>query len=531
MHEPKVILVIMDGWGYSPIKKGNAILEAKTPNFDYFWNNYSHTLLNSFGENVGLPWGSIGSSEVGHTSIGSGKLVNQELSLIDKEVYNGNFYHNQKIVNAINKTKARGKSIHLVGLVSDGGVHSHMEHLFALLKILKAQGFKSNIFVHVFTDGRDTSPTSATQYIGELQKNIKKIGVDARIATVSGRFFAMDRDSRWDRTKKAYLAMTELKGIHSDNPISAIKHQYANKNTDEFIEPIIIDQKQKSVISKLFQKPTVTRSGKIEEGDGVIFFNIRPDRMRQISEMFLFERKDLGTSPVKDLEVLSLTTYNKYLPMVVAYPSEVIENPLAKILSDHKVKQGHFAETEKYAHVTYFFDGGNPEPFPYETWHLVPSPKVLTYDLKPEMSADKVTTEVFDVVEKEKLDFALINYANTDMVGHTGKFEKVVIAAETVDKQLGKLIKKFPSTTFLITADHGNAECMFHPETGEVDKRHTVNPVPFIIVNDDFKKKINPNDTPKPTGILADIAPTILHFFGLKKNKDMDGVSLIDSLR
>lgn len=533
MHNPKVILVIMDGWGYSPVKKGNAILEAKTPNFDYLWNNYSHTLLNAFGENVGLPWGSIGSSEVGHTSIGSGRLINQELSLIDKEVANGNFYSNQKILKIINDTKKNGRSIHLAGLVSSGGVHSQMEHLFALLRLFKAKGLKSNIFIHAFTDGRDTSPRSAVQYINEIQKTIKKLRLNAKIATLSGRFFAMDRDNRWDRTKKAYLAMTKLEGKHFSDPISALKEQYDEKNSDEFIEPIINDQKPSmGTFSKLLgHKDEKLRTGKIEENDSLIFFNIRPDRMRQISEMFLFERKDLGTSPVPKLRVLTLTTYNKYLPAEVAYPSEIIENPLAKILSDHQIRQGHFAETEKYAHVTYFFNGGNPEPYPKETWHLVPSPNILTYDLKPEMSADAVTATVLKEVEKEKLDFILINYANADMVGHTGKFDKVVIAAETVDKQLGKLLKVFSKSTILVTADHGNAECMIHPETGEIDKTHTVNPVPFIIVNEQFKKKNNPKEEPKSTGILADIAPTVLNFFNLKKDKNMNGISLIDGLK
>ena len=533
MHNPKVILVIMDGWGYSPIKKGNAIYQAKTPNFDFLWNNYSRTLLNSFGENVGLPWGSIGSSEVGHTSIGCGRLINQELSLIDKEVASGDFYRNIKILEIIKKTKSEGKSIHLIGLVSDGGVHSQMGHLFALLKTLKANGFKSNVFIHAFTDGRDTSPKSAVQYIAELKKTIKKIGVDARIATISGRFFGMDRDNRWDRTKKAYLLMTQLQGVHFDKPIDAIKAQYEKKNSDEFLEPIVIDQKAStSWLSKLAGKNSDNiKSGKVEEGDGVIFFNIRPDRMRQITEMFLFERKDLGTLPVKNLNILTLTTYNKHLPVEVAYPSEVIEDPLAKILSDNKFKQGHFAETEKYAHVTYFFDGGNSQPFPGESWHLVPSPKVLTYDLKPEMSADKVTSEVLKEVENKKLNFVLINYANADMVGHTGRFEKVVEAVETVDRQLGKLVKAFPQSTILVTADHGNAECMIHPETGEIDKKHTVNPVPFIVVDDQFKTQYGSDFEPKSTGILADITPTILQFYGLKKGRDMNGISLIKGMK
>lgn len=522
----------MDGWGYSPVKKGNAIYKAKTPFFDHLWNSYSHTLLNSFGENVGLPWGSIGSSEVGHASIGSGRLVNQELSLIDKEIANGNFYNNEEIVEIISCTDKSKHAIHLAGLVSNGGVHSNLEHLYSILKMLKDRKFKQEIFIHAFTDGRDTSPKSAIQYVSELEKKIKKMRVNAKIATVSGRFFSMDRDNRWDRTKKAYLAMTEGEGKLFPSAQEAINQAYAEKKTDEFIEPIVIDLHTKSgLFSKFLKSDSQKKTGRVESGDGIIFFNIRPDRMRQLTEMFLFPRNDQGTSPVKDLKVLTLSTYNRYLPVKVAYPSEMFKNPLSKVLSDNHFKQGHFAETEKYAHVTYFFDGGNAEPFPGETWNMVPSPHVLTYDLKPEMSACKVTDTIFKITEKEKLDFILVNYANADMVGHTGRLGKVVEAVETVDEQLGRLIKKYPKTTFIVTADHGNAECMIHPETGEVDKRHSVNPVPFIIVNDQFKRKnIDEHGIASATGILADIAPTILYFFDIKIPSDMTGISLIKSL-
>lgn len=532
MHNPKVILVIMDGWGYSPVKTGNAVFEAKTPVFDQLWTNYSHTLLNSFGENVGLPWGAIGSSEVGHTSIGSGRLVNQEISLIDKEIGNGNFFKNKEILKLIDETAKSGRSLHLAGLVSDGNVHSNMSHLFALLKILKSRKFHFPIFIHAFTDGRDTSPESALQYLNELEKQIKKTGVNAKIATVIGRYFAMDRDNRWDRTKKAYLAMTELSGKHVSNIKEAISMAYDQKITDEFIEPTIIDFKpEKNFLSSMLKRKTEYKSGKIEDGDGIIFFNIRPDRMRQISELFLFKRKDQQTLPLKNLNIVTLTTYNQYLPVQVAFPSEVFDHPLAKVLSEHGVIQGHFAETEKYAHITYFFNGGNPEPFPGESWHLVPSPKVATYDIEPEMSAAKITDQVLKEVEEKKMDFVLINYANADLVGHTGIFNKVVIAVETIDGELARLKEHFPESTLVITADHGNAECMIHPETGEVDKRHTVNPVPFILISKEFKKSSNINDVPSATGILADIAPTILHFFDIKPPTEMTGISLIDCLK
>lgn len=534
MHEPKLILVIMDGWGYSPIKAGNAVFQAKTPNFDSIWSNYSHTLLNSFGENVGLPWGSIGSSEVGHASIGSGRLVNQELSRIDKEIANGSFYTNEKILSIISKIEKSNHPIHLIGLVSNGGVHSNLEHLYSLLKILKVRKFKQDIFIHAITDGRDTSPTSALQYVDELEKKIRRIGVHAKIATLSGRFYAMDRDNRWERTKQAYLAMTESEGTHVTSPKEAIEASYKKKVTDEFFEPVVIDLQEKTgLFSKLLKKqPSAPKTGKVNDGDGLIFFNIRPDRMRQLSEMFLFERKDQKTSPKKNLKVLTLTTYNEYLPVEVAYPSEVFKNPLAKIFSDHGIKQGHFAETEKYAHVTYFFNGGNASPFKGETWNLVPSPKVLTYDKTPEMSAEKITDKVFSTVDKEKLDFVLINYANADMVGHTGKFQKVIEAVESVDQQLGRLAKRYPNSTMIITADHGNAECMIHPETGEIDKKHSVNPVPFVLINEKFKKiTAKGSGIPSATGILADIAPTILYFYDIKPDPEMTGISLINSLK
>ena len=535
MHNPKVILIIMDGWGYSPIEKGNAIAQAKTPTFDYLWNNYTHTLLNAFGENVGLPWGAIGSSEVGHASIGSGRLISQELSLIDTEIENKKFFSNSKIVDFIHQVdKAKG-DIHLIGLVSNGGVHSHQKHLYSLLQLIKLKKFNGRVFIHAITDGRDTAPKSAEQYLSELTKKIKSIGVNARIVSVSGRYYAMDRDNRWERTKLAYHAMAYRDcELVSGNFHEAISNAYQRGETDEFIKPTLIDscKEKMGFFDKLLKKEELSSEQcKVDPYDGVLFFNIRPDRMRQLTEIFLFPRSNTETRPVPNLNVLTLTTYSEFLPVAVAYPTKKISDPLAKVLSDHKYKQGHFAETEKYAHVTYFFNGGNAEKFPGESWHLVPSPKVATYDLKPEMSASKVTDEVLKAIETEKLDFVLINYANCDMVGHTGKFDKVVQAVESIDDQLKRLLVFLPKTTLMITADHGNSECMIHPETGEVDKKHTVNPVPFILVNEKFKKTYDENDTPQQTGILADITPTILSLLKLHKTKNMNGIDLIDSLK
>lgn len=533
MNKPKVVLVVMDGWGYSPIKVGNAIMAAKKPNYDFLWNNYSHILLNSFGENVGLPWGSIGSSEVGHTSIGSGRLVNQELSRIDKEISLGNFYKNEVILNYLDSVSKRNGSIHLIGLVSNGGVHSHVEHLYALLAILKEIKFDKPIFIHVITDGRDTSPKSAIQYIDELVKKIKDLKVDAKIASISGRYFAMDRDHNWDRTIKTYNVIAKRNGPVAKSYTEAIKNSYAKDIADEFIEPTAIEfGSTKSFIGKLFKKEdAVAKSGKLEPGDGIIFFNTRPDRMRQIAEIFLFEKKEIGTGPVPNTDMLTLSTYDELLPAKVAYPAIKIKDPLAKILSDHGFTQGHFAETEKYAHATYFFNGGNPEPFPGEKWFLVPSSKVATYDLKPEMSANEITDKLFEVLEKEKLDFVFINYANCDLVGHTGVMDAVVKGVEAIDVQLGRLMTLLPETTLMITADHGNGECMIHPETHEIDKKHTVNPVPFILVNNAYKKQSDPAEILQPSGILADIAPTVLHFFDLPKKEDMNGVDLTESMK
>lgn len=533
MNKPKVLLIVMDGWGYSPIKYGNAIAAAKKPNYDYLWNNYSHILLNSFGENVGLPWGSIGSSEVGHTSIGSGRLVNQELSRIDKQISTGNFFKNDVILNYLKGVSNRGGAIHLIGLVSNGGVHSHVEHLYAIFEILKSIRYQYPIYVHAITDGRDTSPQSATQYLNDLQKKINQIGVDAKIASICGRYYAMDRDHNWERTAKAFNVITQHTGLVAKNYTEAIKASYAKNITDEFIEPIALNiPNKKSFIQKILSRnQTIERTAAVKPGDGLIFFNTRPDRMRQIVEMFVFPKNELGTQPVAQTDVLTLSTYDEYLPVKVAYPAIKILDPLAKILSDHGYTQGHFAETEKYAHATYFFNGGNPAPFPGEIWEMVPSPKVATYDLKPEMSANEITDKVLADLEKQRLDFVFINYANCDMVGHTGVLEAVIKGVEAIDKQLGRLMALLPETTIMITADHGNGECMIHPETHEIDKKHTVNPVPFILVNEAFKKKSDPTEILQPSGILADIAPTVLHFFNLPKKNDMNGVDLTESMK
>jgi len=458
-------------------------------------------------------------------------LINQELSLIDKEILNKNFYKNRIIINFLNDISSNN-AIHLVGLVSDGGVHSHMTHLYALLRIIKERDFEGEVFIHAITDGRDTAPQSALQYFFELEREIEKIGINAKIASVSGRYYAMDRDNHWDRTKKAYQVMSEPHGILGKSFEDVIKQSYNEKNTDEFIRPSSISLSSQNFFMGLFNKENMRTSGCVIPNDRVIFFNIRPDRMRQIVEMFLFPRNDMMTKPVKGIKVMTLSTYNEFLPVEVAYKSKKYGHPIAKIISDQGLKQGHFAETEKYAHVTYFFDGGHPKPYPGEIWDLVPSPNVATYDLKPEMSANEITAEVFKTLRRKKLDFVLINYANSDMVGHTGSFDKVIRGIETIDEQLSKFRKQFEGKCpIIITADHGNAECMIHPQTGEIDKRHTVNPVPFILVDKNFKKKHLAEENLQPMGILADVAPTALALMGIKGDFHMTGVNLLDSLR
>lgn len=533
MHQPKIVLVIMDGWGYSPIKEGNAIYQANTPTFDFLWNNYSHTLLNSFGENVGLPWGNIGSSEVGHTSIGSGKLIIQELLKVEQSMKSGDFNKNEQILDFIKTSKDNGQPIHLIGLVSNGGVHSHIDHLYAILDLLVIEKFPHEIFIHMITDGRDTSPKSAMLFAEQLERKIRSYkNLNISISTLAGRYYAMDRDNRWDRIREYYLAITQGTSTKADNLKKAIEESYKNDITDEFIKPINLDlSKRTKNLFNLFGKSKKDISdGLIHENDNLFFFNIRPDRMREILEVFLFDKAEIGTKTTKT-NILTMITYNEFFDVKVAFPTEKIENPLAKILSNAGLSQGHFAETEKYAHVTYFFNGGNPTPYPGEIWEMVPSPDVTTYDLKPEMSADELTNRVFQLTEKNKLDFVLINYANCDMVGHTGIYDKVISAVETVDRQLKKLIETYPESIIIIGADHGNAECMVHPKTGEIDKKHTVNPVPLVIVGNDFKIAPTEFENLQPTGILADITPTILEILQIPKSPEMNGISFLSSFR
>ncbi|KKQ17517.1 MAG: 2,3-bisphosphoglycerate-independent phosphoglycerate mutase [Berkelbacteria bacterium GW2011_GWA1_36_9] len=518
MYQPKVILIVMDGWGYSEVKEGNAIALAKAPNFEYLWQNYPHALIEAAGEPVGLPWGNVGSSEVGHTCLGSGRIINQDLPRVTKAITSGLFFKNPVLLEALNFTKKNNSSLHFTGLVSAGGVHSHINHLFALLELLKQNHFQQPSFIHMFTDGRDTPIKTALLYVNKLNEKIKVLGLNTQIATVVGRYYAMDRDSHWERTFSAYNCMVLGKGEVADSPGEAVLRAYVRGETDEFIKPTTITGQTRE-------------QGLIKDNDAMIFFNFRPERIRQLVETFILPQQNFPDKKLlKNLFVASLVEYEKSLPIRIVLPSEKIENPLAKMISAQNLKQLHIAETEKYAHITYFFDGGNPVPFSGEEWKVIPSPKVKTYDLKPEMSAVKVTDEIFRRAKEKQYDFILINYANADMVGHTGNLPAAIKAVETIDQELGRLTKQFKESIFLITADHGNAEKMINVETGQIDTEHSVLSVPFMLVGPQYKRNAPEDDGTKPIGILADIAPTILDILRIDAPPEMTGYSLLDAL-
>ncbi len=504
----KNFLLILDGWGYRKEKEGNAILLGNTPNYDYLMKNYPWTLLNASGESVGLPEGQMGNSEVGHLNIGSGRIVYQEITRINKAIRDGSFFKNKVLLEAMKK--GREKSLHLMGLLSDGGVHSHQEHLYALLKMAKNEGVK-NVYIHVFTDGRDTPPDSGKEYIKQLVNKMDEIGT-GKIATISGRYYAMDRDKRWDRTKLAYDAMVLGKGVEENNPLEAILNSYKNGITDEFIKPTVILENG---------KPTKT----FEDGDTAIFFNFRADRARQITmalnekDFNFFERER-----VVRLNFFTFTEYEATFPYPVCFPPETLKNILAEVMAQKNLKNLRIAETEKYAHVTFFFNGGVEKVFPGERRILIPSPKVATYDLKPEMSVFDVTDRLLKEVDKNIDDVFIINFANADMVGHTGVLEAAIKAIEAVDKCIGMLYEKVKEINgnLIITADHGNADMMIDPVTKEPFTAHTTNPVPFILITEKGK-----NYKLKNGGALCDISPTLLDLMEIEKPVEMTGNSLI----
>lgn len=497
-------LIIMDGWGMGdPKDKSNAIEAANTPVIDGLLAKYPHTELLCSGEAVGLPDGQMGNSEVGHTNIGAGRVIYQELTRITKAIREGDFFENDALRAAVDAAKAKNGALHLMGLVSPGGVHSHIQHLYALIELAKRAGLQQ-VWVHAFLDGRDVPPSSAIGYIHELETKIRELGA-GRIATVSGRYYAMDRDKRWDRVAKAYEAVAHASGVRAASAEEAILTSYKADITDEFVVPAIIGNYKG-----------------MRPEDSVIFFNFRPDRARELTHAFTDQTfdgfvRDERLHPV----FTTMTQYEAGMKVQIAYPPQSIEHTLGEVIESQGLTQLRIAETEKYAHVTFFFNGGVETPYRGEDRILVPSPKVATYDLQPEMSAVEVTDKVVAAIQSGKYDFIILNYANGDMVGHTGIMKAAVKAVETVDTCVGRFVAAIRAAggSVCITADHGNAECMADPVTGEPFTQHTTNPVPFIVVNDEVKA-LHP-------GRLCDIAPTLLTLAGIAVPKEMTGKPLL----
>ncbi len=534
-----VVLIILDGWGIAPPGPGNAVTLAKTPNFDKFWAAFPHTQLTASGEAVGLPHGEVGNSETGHLNLGAGQIVFQNLPRINLAIADGSFYQIAAFKEMAEHIHQNNSSLHLLGLVGSGGVHSSLEHLFALLSLAKKEGLKK-IWLHLFTDGRDSSPTSAFVFLNQIQMTMEKIGV-GQIATLIGRYYAMDRDLRWERTQKAYELLVEGKGEKTESIKTAIQKSYGEGKTDEFLEPLLVN-----------------KEGLVKDNDGVIFFNFRIDRPRQLTKAFVlpdFEKLKItkatfdpyaeryglklyqapkGTTTfqrkkvLKNLFFVTMTEYEKGLPTKTAFPPEIVKIPLARIIAENNLRQLHISETEKERFVTYYFDGQREKPFPNEDWVEIPSPKVATYDLKPEMSALEVTQEVLKRLPELNYHLTVINYANPDMVGHTGVISAGIKACEAADECLGKLVNYIFNSggVCLITADHGNVEEMIDPLTGGVETGHSINPVPFLVVSRHFGSSGNF----LREGILADVAPTILNIMDLSKPDLMTGRSLMPSI-
>ena len=494
MSEPLVCLVILDGWGLAPAGPGNAVELAATPVFDGLWERFPHTRLDASGRAVGLPDGQMGNSEVGHTNLGAGRVVRQDLVRIDDDIESGAFFRNPVLAEACDR--GRDGALHLLGLVSDGGVHSHIDHLLALIEMAHTRGVEQ-VHVHAFTDGRDVSPTSGAGFVERVPG----------VVTVAGRYYAMDRDRRWDRVKRAYDAIVHGQGARADDAADAVRASYERGVTDEFVEPVVIGD---------------PAAGRVRAGDSAIFFNFRPDRARELTRALIepgFDEFDRGADPPLPWYV-QMTEYSDAFHVPVAYPPESITDVLAELVAHAGLEQLHVAETEKYAHVTYFFDGGNEHPGHGEEWELVDSPRdVPTYDKKPSMSAEGVAATLCDGLT-DRHRFALVNFANPDMVGHTGVIPAAVEAVETVDRCLGRVVDRVTGLggVLLITADHGNAELMLNAD-GSPNTAHTTNPVPLVVTRDGVRLRDG--------GRLADIAPTVLELLGLSQPDVMTGSSLL----
>ncbi len=508
-----VLLIVMDGWGCAPLGPGNAVKQANTPVIDALWKKYPHTKLEASGTRVGLPAGQMGNSEVGHLNIGAGRVVYQDLVRISMAIQDGIFFQNPAFLQAIQHVKDRGSKLHLLGLLGPGGVHSHIDHLYALLS-LAAQHHLPRVEVHCIMDGRDTLPTSGLGYIQELEERIKALGT-GRIATVSGRYYTMDRDRRWDRVEKAYRMMVYGEGERGSSAKAIVEASYKKGITDEFILPSVVEE-----------TPEKGQESLISDHDALIFYNFRTDRTREITRsLVLDDMPFFNRGPkLQDFQVITMTEYEEGLPVTIAFPADNVNETLAQLLSENGIRQFHTAETEKYAHVTFFLNGGREEAFPLEDRMLVPSPKVPTYDLQPEMSAPQVCEMVANILTQGEHPFIIVNFANGDMVGHTGVIPAAVKAIETVDSCVGQLMDLVVEKggVALVTADHGNAEEMIDPDGGGPFTAHTTNLVPLILVG-------RPTQGVKlrEGGALCDIAPTILQLMGIPKPKVMTGESLI----
>ncbi len=531
-----VVLVILDGWGMAPPGPGNSISLAKTPNFNKLWSVYPKTMLEASGESVGLPKGDDGNSETGHLNLGAGRIVFQDLPRINTAIADGRFFKIPAFIEAVQHAKINNSSLHLMGLVGAGGVHSSLEHLFALLSFCRQQNL-TRVWLHLFTDGRDSPPYSAKVYTDKIEDELINIGV-GRIATICGRYYAMDRDYRWERTEKAYNLIVQGMGSPAKNASCAIKESYAQGKSDEFLEPYLIN-----------------KNGLVSNHDTIIFFNFRIDRPRQLTKALVmpnFESMEVNHQPfdpfaekyglhqyqvpdgkptfarkriLTDLLMVTMTEFEKWLPVKVAFPPDAVSLPLTRIISENGLRQFHLAETEKERFVTYYFDGMRETSFPGEDRVEIPSPKVSTYDQKPEMSAHEITKELLDRIKINMYDFVVVNFANPDMVGHTGVIKAGIKACEVVDSCLGKVVNTVAALggVTIITADHGNVEEMINLTTGGVDTEHSSNPVPFIVVD----KKSNQTGRSLSKGILADVAPTIMAIMEIPKPEIMTGKNLL----
>jgi 2,3-bisphosphoglycerate-independent phosphoglycerate mutase len=508
-----VALIILDGWGIREMEHGNAVVQGNTPNYDRWQRSLERTIVDASGEAVGLPDGQMGNSEVGHLNLGAGRIIYQDLTRINLAIRNGEFFQNKTLLEAITNVKARNGKLHLIGLFGEGGVHSHSDHMYALMRLAEQIGITP--ILHIITDGRDTPPESALGYARTLETYLENHpGI---IASLSGRYYTMDRDRRWPRTEMGYRLIAYHEGHREEGKLprvapsltAALVDSYAVGVTDEFVLPVAIDVGEHNVL--------------VEPGDALVFFNFRADRMRQIVNTFAFPDFDgFGRQYIPQLDLITMTSYDPKYPVEVIFPEVGITNPLAEVLSQQGYNQFHAAETEKYAHVTYFFNGGIETMFSGEERHLEPSPKVATYDLQPEMSARPLTAAVLDRIRNHDDDFILVNFANPDMVGHTGVLNAAITAVETVDECAGRLVEAINAKggVAIVTADHGNCERMIDEKSGEPHTYHTTQPVSLFVIGDQYFDL-------RPRGILADVSPTILHLMGIPQPEEMTGRSLI----